>query len=164
MVHPWRQRGEEGLLKVVVGGQEAGDWTSWLREGAGRPGERSKAETHRWEDSRVLALLYSILFPHRDAISCAGTTHGHETWQSRRVGSWVLGKAIARDRSHSSVSPLGRSQAPRRSLRRQAQGAGGCQKAQALLGERGRASWRNTGAKLRGPPSGPPAGLSSGSS
>ena len=28
--------GEEGLLKVVVGGQEAGDWTSWLREGGGQ--------------------------------------------------------------------------------------------------------------------------------
>ena len=32
MVHPWRQRGEEGLLKAGRGAQEAGGWTSWLRE------------------------------------------------------------------------------------------------------------------------------------
>ena len=95
MVHPWRQRGEEGLLKAGRGGTGSRGLDLLAKGVGGRPGERSKAETHRRADSRGLVLLYSILFPQRDAISCAGTTHGHEIWQSRRVGSWVLGKAIA---------------------------------------------------------------------
>lgn len=94
MVHPWRQRGEEGLLKAGSRGT-GGRGLDLLAKGVvDRPGERSKAESHRRADSRGLVLLYSILFPQQDAISYAGTTHGHETWQSRRVGSWVLGKAI----------------------------------------------------------------------
>lgn len=112
MVHPWRQRGEEGLLKAGSRGT-GGRGLDLLAKGVvDRPGERSKAESHRRADSRGLVLLYSILFPQRDAISYAGTTHGHETWQSRRGGSWVLGKAIAQDRSHSWVSTRGLPQRP----------------------------------------------------
>lgn len=167
---PLGGRGEEKGCRKQGWGRGGGGGSALKAKGGGRAWGREEQSRDRQED-RFQRLGFIVQY------SFSSVRRHKLGWHYTRSqdGEEPPGAELAAGKSHPSrhvhlwVSPHGQPQAPERSLRRQASGAGAYLKARALLGEDGRASWGNTWAELcvaqpGAPPDLLPPGLSSGSS